>query len=635
MSRRSLRAVQCVAIAAAGAMALTACSSSGSSSKGGSPKPGSKLSANYSYGAIPPESTTSTTGGTVSFAETPGATPNWIFPITPVANDSVFTVYQFQYLSYRPVFFSPQGATPTYDYSKSLTNQAPTISNGGKTFTITLNGQYTWSDGSKVSANDVMFYYDLLKAAVKESPANNGNYTPGQFPDNVTNATVVDPNTISFTFDKAYNPAWVQAVELDQLIALPSKTWAKSSANGPILDFTNPANAKSIFDFLTAQSKSLSTYSTNPLWKDVDGPYTLSNYNATDGSADFTANPKYTGTDAPKITNFDLKSYTGATAEFDDLKSGNLTVGGIDASDINQLAELKAEGYSFYGLPDFGFNDAFFNFEDKADNFNNIVSQLYFRKAVAYVQNQQAEIKGAFDGAAAPQYSSVGVAPVSPYTPASALTNPYPFSLASAKQELSSNGWTVGNATTPTTCTNPGTGAGQCGAGIPKGQDIAFTFYYANSPKATAQEVTSIASNLDALGIKVTLSSDTFNNVEANANVTSTPKYDNKWGMAMFGGLTNGIYPSTNNLFNTGGSYNAGGYSNPTLDALIKADYQSTDPTALTKELTAVTQDLPVLFTAAPDYIYAWKNTLSGPASSFQAMTQFQIEPEEWFLTKQ
>jgi peptide/nickel transport system substrate-binding protein len=441
--------------------------------------------------------------------------------------------------------------------------------------------------------------------------------------------------TISFTFNQAYNPAWVQAVELGQIVPLPSKAWAKSSANGAQLDFTQPANAKAIYDYLTSQSKSLATYATNPLWQDVDGPFKISMYNTTDGSANFTANSAYTGSDKPKIANFDLKSYTSPTAEFNDLKSGNLTAGSIDPSDINQLPALKAEGYSFYGLPDFGFNDAFFNFEDKTDNFNNVVSQLYFRKAVAYVQDEQAEIKGPFEGAAAPQYSSVGVAPVSPYTPAVALTNPYPYSLASAKQQLTSNGWTVGNANTPTTCTNPGTGPGQCGAGIPKGQDISFTFYYASTPEATQQTVTAIAGNLASLGIKVTLKSDTFNNVEANANVQSTPKYDDKWGMAMFGGLTNSLYPSTNNEFNTGGSYNAGGYSNPTLDALIKADYASTDPTALTKELAAVTVDLPVLFTAAPDYVYAWKNTLSGPASAFQSMTQFQITPEEWFLTKQ
>ena len=40
---------------------------------------------------------------------------------------------------------------------------------------------------------------------------------------------------------------------------------------------------KKIFDYLTTQAKSLSTYATNPLWQVVDGPYKLSAYNATTG----------------------------------------------------------------------------------------------------------------------------------------------------------------------------------------------------------------------------------------------------------------------------------------------------------------------------------------------------------------
>ncbi|QMU67707.1 ABC transporter substrate-binding protein [Streptacidiphilus sp. P02-A3a] len=615
-------------------MALTACSSS-SSSKGSAPKAGSKLATDYSYGAIPAESGTQTTGGTISFGETPGFNPNWIFPITPTAQANVFNIDQFQYLSWRPLYWSPQGSVPTYDYSKSLTAGAPVISNGGKTFTVKLNGQYTWSDGSKVSANDVLFYVDLLKAAVKESAANDGNYTPSQFPDNLSNVQVVDPQTVSFTFNAVYNPAWIQAVELDQIVPLPSKTWAKSSTAGAQLDFTKPANAKAIYDYLITQSKSLSTYQSNPLWQDVDGPFKISMYNATNNAVNFTKNSAYTGTDPAKIQNFDEKSYTSTTAEFNDMKAGNLDVFNVDSSQVNQLAALKAQGFAYYGLPDFGFNDVIFNFEDKADDFNNIIDKQYFREVLAYSQDEAGEIKGIFQGAAAPEYSSVGVAPVSPYTPAVALSNPYPFSLASAKQQLTSHGWTVGSAGTPTTCTDPGTGPTQCGAGITKGQDITFTYYYGNDPKATGQLATDLASNLDSLGIKVNLVQDTDANVSANANVTSTPKYDNKWGLAQFGGMTNGIYPSTNNLFNTGGSFNAGGYSDPNMDQLIKNDYESSDPTAITKELAAVTTDLPVLFTASPDYVYAWKNTISGPASSFGAMTQFQIEPEEWFLTQQ
>ena len=37
---------------------------------------------------------------------------------------------------------------------------------------------------------------------------------------------------------------------LSLVVPMPAHAWARASANGPILDFTNPANAKKIYDFL-------------------------------------------------------------------------------------------------------------------------------------------------------------------------------------------------------------------------------------------------------------------------------------------------------------------------------------------------------------------------------------------------
>jgi peptide/nickel transport system substrate-binding protein len=201
MTKRSLRAVQCIAVAAAGAMSLTACSSSG----GGS-KPQSKLSANYSYGSIPAPSTSITNGGTVDFADPVGATPNWILPILQDADNSVFNTFTFEYLMYRQLYWYPKGSDPVIDYSKSLTDGPPAISNGGKTFTITLNGKYTWSNGTPVTAQDVLFDFDLMKAGDKVNPADNADYIAGQYPDNVTSAVALNSQTVQFTFNKVYNP---------------------------------------------------------------------------------------------------------------------------------------------------------------------------------------------------------------------------------------------------------------------------------------------------------------------------------------------------------------------------------------------------------------------------------------------
>jgi len=46
---------------------------------------------------------------------------------------------------------------------------------------------------------DIVFFLDLLRAAIKESPANFGNYTPGQLPDNLTSAVATDDRTVTLT----------------------------------------------------------------------------------------------------------------------------------------------------------------------------------------------------------------------------------------------------------------------------------------------------------------------------------------------------------------------------------------------------------------------------------------------------
>jgi peptide/nickel transport system substrate-binding protein len=627
MTTKNSRWLAAGAVFASGALALSACSSSGTS------KPQVKVAANYAFGAIPAQSSTVKEGGVLKIAQDAGQDPNNILPIVTAANSSVYDINQFNQLSWRPLFWSPKGSVPEIDYTKSMTDAAPTVSADGKTFTIKLNGKYTWSDGSPLTTADVEFYVDELKAAVKENPANSGNYTPGQFPDNVTTMTATDANTINFTFDKVYNPTWVIDSELGLIVPMPAKAWAKTSENGATVDYTNPDNAKAIWDFLEKQSNSLSTYATDPLWQTVDGPFKISYYNASTGAANFKANTAYTGASKPHIAELDELSYTSDDAEFNDLLAGNLDVGYVPSKDYTQTSKLTAKKYAVYGLPDFGFNYIFYNFKDTTDNFDKVIGQLYIRQAFAHLQDEEGEIKGIYHGAAAPAYGSVPVAPQSPYTPANALTNPFPFSVDAATKLLKDHGWTV-VPNGKTTCTSPGTGANQCGPGISAGQDISFVLYYVSSKAATTALVTSWVGNLKKIGVDVTLKGDTFNNIIANESVASSPKNNANWGAGDFGGFTNGIYPSTDNLFNTGGSYNQGGFSDPALDTLINNSLNSTDPNAIQKELAAVTADQPGIFQPNEDRIYAWKTNISGPSASFETLTQFGLNPEDWYFTK-
>ena len=98
-------------------------------------------------------------------------------------------------------------------------------------------------------------------------------------------------STLVVNMKSAVNPTWMEEDILGSISLFPAAEWAKDSASGPTLDFTNPANAAKIYNYLSAQAKSVNTYATNPLWQDVYGPYKLTSFNATTGAYTLAPNP--------------------------------------------------------------------------------------------------------------------------------------------------------------------------------------------------------------------------------------------------------------------------------------------------------------------------------------------------------
>jgi len=183
MKRFARTGAKMALVTVAGAMALAACGGSSGSSSGGT---GSGAPAGFA--GIPAPKGSPTSGGTVALGMSAGATPTWIFPITPGANGSVYTANFFQELMWRPMWWTPVQDKLDVNYALSLAPK-PVFSNGDKTVTIKMDTNYKWSNGAPVDANDVIFDIDLLKAAVAISASNVGAFSPGFFPQNVTSAT--------------------------------------------------------------------------------------------------------------------------------------------------------------------------------------------------------------------------------------------------------------------------------------------------------------------------------------------------------------------------------------------------------------------------------------------------------------
>ena len=82
-----------------------------------------------------------------------------------------------------------------------------------------------WSNGTQVTAQDVMFWLNMELA----EPANYGAYTG--FPKNVSDIKVVNPTTLTMTMDKPYSPTWFLYNELSQITPMPA-AWDRT-ASGP------------------------------------------------------------------------------------------------------------------------------------------------------------------------------------------------------------------------------------------------------------------------------------------------------------------------------------------------------------------------------------------------------------------
>lgn len=613
MGRR--RVLVAAAVAAAGFLAAAAGTAIAS---GTGSVPGS-------IGSVPPAAAGPETAGTIAVAEWASQTPNWIFPVIPVADNAVANTTLFTEQMWRPTYWTVNGVTPEVNAALSLANP-PVYSHGDRTVSITLKNSDRWSDGTPVTANDLLFDIDLIRAAVRVSPANWADYVPGGFPDDVASTAEPDASTLVLHLTGPVNPMFFTENILGETAPLPAQAWARGSVTGAdITDWrTSPSAAVKIFDFLRTQSRSPGTYATNPLWQAVDGPYRLSAFNATTGGYTMMPNTQYSGPHASAMSVIKVIPFTTDDAVYSAMRAGTLDVANFDLDYLPLAVGLS--GYHYFGEPDFGMEFAMYNYKDKTGDFGAIASQLYFRQAMAHLENQQAWVGSFMDGAADPAYGPVPAYPQSPYLPSDARTDPYPFSVQAAITLLTDHGWAVHPGGTDT-CVNPS----ECGAGIPAGTKLAFSFASAEDSAPVPSMAADLAKQARRAGIDITVQSSSFNYILANDNDGTDPARDNAWAMADFGGYTDATYPTTYLLFNVP---NLGDYSNATADALIRASVTGSNPAAVRNEASFLTMNQPVLFQPDWDYLWVWKDTVSGPPASFENLTQYAATPEFWYLTR-
>jgi peptide/nickel transport system substrate-binding protein len=538
------------------------------------------------------EPTQSTQSGSVSFALPPNATPNWILPLGIPGHLASYnsSIYELLYVP----LYSYNGTSGTVAMDpKSSAAQPPKYSADGKTVTVTLK-DLTWSDGKKLSTRDVEFWYNLVKA----NKTKWGGYAKGRLPDNITTFTAKDDKTFELTLDKAYNPDWFTANQLYNIRPMPQAAWDKTAADGPVGDHDRTeAGAQQVFDFLVSQAKDLPSYQTNPLWKTVDGPFTVQEY-GTGGQVTLAKNPKYTGEDAAKLDKVSFKPFTSADAEFNVLQTNGIDYGYLASANLNQRSALEQKGYTV--SPWKGWAITYIPY-----NFNNpqagaIFKQLYVRQAIQHAVDQTSIVKNIWRDMAVAGYGPVPQDESSPFISDTQKNNPYPFDIAKGKELLESHGWTIGGDGVAT-CTAPD----KCGPGIAAGTPLRLTLLAESGSKETDNMMAELKSSLSKIGVAIDLKQAPLNTVLGSSKACTADQPECSWQLSFFG--TQGswyfpAYPSGERIFGTGATSNLGSYTDPKADELIAASTSTADTASMKAYSDYLTKELPVIWLPNPVY---------------------------------
>ncbi|HEY7420511.1 MAG TPA: ABC transporter substrate-binding protein [Gaiellaceae bacterium] len=638
--RRGTRGLGVLAAAAIVVLALAACG--GSSSSG----------TNGTTSSAPAQA-----GGTAYLAEGTQAAPNYIFPFASLQFFSTTNFQGFMNLMYRPLYWFGKGATPDLNLSLSLAG-APKYSNGGRTIKVTMK-PYQWSNGEKVTAQQVLFWMNMMKV----EKLNWAGYAAGTIPDDLASVTA-SGNTLTFKLNTDANSNWYTYNELSQITPMPlawditktgqnpqlcgtasyaqvtvkSKTTAKGTTVTPV-----SAAAKScaaVYNFLTGEAKHLSTYATNPLWQVVDGPFRLTHFDTT-GNVTMVPNKKYSGPVKPKLDKFIELPFTSDEAEFNALAAGKVDVGILPPSDITSNATTTgtcgikpgqnnprlADKFNIYAGSTWQINYFPFNFNSTGNSGQSgkLFDQLYFRQAFQTLVNQPVLIQHISKGYGVPTYGPVPVCPENTFAHSEEqLGNPYPYSPSKAQALLKANGWTVKPGGT-SVCVS----SSKCG--VASGTKLNFTLQYVGGSPFEDQLMQAEKSSWAQAGIHVNLTTGTFDTV-LSAAVPCSGGSSCSWEGANWGGgwiFAPDYYPSGELLFQTGASSNSGSYSDKRMDTLIKGT------TIGNSDLSAYgvygAKQLPVVWQPITIGATEINKKLQG-VLPLNALTN--INPENWYFTK-
>src|SRR5665213_408934 len=379
-----------------------------------------------------PTTSQAAAASTITFAEMPGASPNYIFPYASCLYDSLNNIGQFQQLMFRPLYWFGVGPSVAESAALSLATQ-PTYNKSDTSVTITMKG-WRFADGQLVNALSVKFFLNMYMS----DPLAYCGYEQGMgVPDQVRSVTA-SGNVVHVNFTRAVNPTWMTDDFLSQITPMPTR-WDRVSASQPGRCSTGVygagstiASCKSVEAYLSVLATKTKTFSTAFWQGGVDGPWKLASLDSI-GNVTFETNPSYSGPQKAHVKYVKEEAFSSADQELAALNKGTLDVGYVDPSTLPPRATPKRAGpniaalsakYNLAARSSWGFNEAVFNF-NPANAKSAAIAELYIRQALQEAVNQSSIVSSALNGYG---YSSDSPLPLAtPTSFAKPIANPYPY----------------------------------------------------------------------------------------------------------------------------------------------------------------------------------------------------------------
>ncbi|HLQ63050.1 MAG TPA: peptide-binding protein [Candidatus Acidoferrales bacterium] len=394
-----------------------------------------------------------------------------------------------------------------------IAKEKPSLASDSLTYTVNLRQDVKWSDGQSLTADDVYFTYQLMwdpKYKKVNSPRR------ADLEQYLESITVKDKYTLIFKTKTIYAPF---AISQLQYGILPKHAWgdlAPEAVNSTPLNAA-PTVTSGTFNFVKWEKGSqIST----------------------------TKNPKYYR-GAPHIDNWVYKVVGGSTEVFNQLKTGEIDIGGVDPAQYDSAKAVDTINVRTY--PRLVFD--FYAYQlDPAKPASKFFSDKTVRQALVYALNRQAIADALY-------FKQATVANTS-MPPASWAYNKdnkpvYNFDKAKAQSMLDAAGWKVGSG----------------GIREKSGSPFKFEMITNAGNKVRENLLVVLQQQWKDVGIEAIPKYVDFNKVLVPA-ITDTRKFD-----VFMVGFSWGVDPDQSALWhsrNAGpGGFNGAGYRNPEMDKVL------------------------------------------------------------------